>query len=62
MLQIILRLVGTIILLSGVILVFDARIITKKLFDFGNQNDATDGFKILGFIISILGLLIIFFC
>ena len=32
MIQIILRLIGTIILLLGVILIYDARIITKKAF------------------------------
>lgn len=62
MVQIILRLIGTIILLMGVILVYDARIITKKFFGFGNQNDATSGLKILGAMISIIGGLIVFFC
>ena len=62
MVQIILKLIGTIILLLGVILVYDARIITKKAFGFGDQNEATTGFKILGVMISIVGGLIIFFC
>lgn len=60
--QIILRLVGTLIALAGVILIYDARIITKKMFNFGDQNEATSGFKILGVIISLIGALIIFFC
>lgn len=59
--QIILRLVGTLIALAGVILIYDARIITKKMFNFGDQNEATSGFKILGVIISLIGALIIFF-
>ena len=42
MLQIILRLIGAIIVLFGVVLVYDARIITKKLFGFGDQNEATN--------------------
>lgn len=62
MIQIILRLIGTIILLLGVILVYDARIITKKVFDFGDQNEATSGFKILGAIVAIVGGLIVLFC
>lgn len=62
MLQIILKLIGAIIVLLGVILVFDARIITKKLFGFGDQNEATSGIKILGTMLSIVGALIIFFC
>ena len=59
--QIILRLIGALILLAGVILIYDARIITKKVFGFGNQNEATDGFKILGVIIAVIGGFIIFF-
>ena len=59
--QIILRLIGALNLLAGVILIYDARIITKKVFGFGDQNEATDGFKILGVIIAVIGGFIIFF-
>lgn len=59
--QIILRLIGALILLAGVILIYDARIITKKVFGFGDQNEATDGFKILGVIIAVIGGFIMFF-
>lgn len=62
MLQIILRLIGAIIVLLGVVLIYDARIITKKLFGFGDQNEATSGLKILGAIVSIIGAMIIAFC
>ena len=62
MVQIIFRLIGTVILLMGVVLVYDARIITKKVFDFGDQNEATSGFKILGALVAIVGGLIILFC
>lgn len=47
--------IGTIVLMMGVILIYDARPITKKIFGFGDQNDATTGLKILGFIFSIVG-------
>ena len=60
--QIVLRLIGVLILLAGVILIYDARIITKKLFGFGDQNQATSGFKILGVLFSIIGAVIIYFC
>lgn len=60
--QIIGRLIGVLILLVGVVFVYDARIITKKVFGFGDQNEATSGFKILGVILSFVGGLIIFFC
>ena len=61
MAQIIFKLIGAIIVLVGVILIYDARIITKKMFNFGNQNDATSGFKILGTAVTIIGALIIYF-
>jgi len=62
MIQIIAKLIGVTTILFGVVLIYDARIITKKLFDFGDQNEATSGFKILGTLLSIVGALIIFFC
>lgn len=42
----------------GVILIYDARPITKKLFSFGDQNEGTLGLKIVGFAVSIIGALI----
>lgn len=62
MIQIVVRLIGAIIILIGVILIYDARIITKKLFNFGDENEATSGFKILGILLSFVGALIIIFC
>ena len=61
MIQIIVKIISSIIILAGVIMIFDARVLTKKLFSFGDQNEATAGFKILGFIISIIGALIFMF-
>ena len=45
----------------GVVMVYDARTITKRLFGFGDQNQAAWGLKILGFIVAIIGALIIYF-
>ena len=53
--------IGLIITVIGVIMVYDARILTKKLFGFGDQNEATAGLKILGFILAIIGVLLIYF-
>ena len=61
MLQIILKLIAVIMLLIGVILIYDARIITKRFFGFGDQNEAAWGLKILGFIVAIIGTLILYF-
>lgn len=59
--KIILTIIGLLIAIIGVIMVFDARLLTKKFFGFGDQNEATAGFKIIGFIIAIIGGLIVFF-
>lgn len=61
MFQIIVKLVGMLMILIGVILIYDARILTKKFFGFGDQNEASGGLKILGFILSIFGATIIYF-
>ena len=54
-------LIGIIITMIGTILIYDARPITKKMFSFGDQNEATLGLKIIGFLISIIGMILIFF-
>ena len=46
---------GIVIATCGVILIYDARKITKKTFSFGDQNEATLGLKIVGFLLSISG-------
>ena len=53
--------IALIMAVAGVIIVYDARILTRKLFGFGDQNQAAWGLKILGFIIAIIGALIIYF-
>ena len=50
MLQIVFKLIGVLLILLGIVLIYDARILTKRFFGFGDQNDATQGLKILGFI------------
>lgn len=59
--QVILIFIGLILAMIGVVLVYDARLITKKLFSFGDQNEASWGLKIFGFIIAVIGGLIIYF-
>lgn len=51
-------LIGTILAMFGVILIYDARPITKKMFSFGDQNDGALGLKITGFLISIIGMIL----
>ncbi len=61
MFQLIIKMLGLLIVLAGIILIYDARSITKKFFGFGDQNEGASGLKMIGFIISIFGGLIIYF-
>ncbi len=54
-------LVGAILLAVGIILIYDARPITKKFFSFGDQNEATLGMKMLGFIFAFVGGVLLMF-
>ena len=56
----IIRLVALIIILIGVNFIFDARILIYKWFGLGDQNEGTTGLKIIGFILIILGGLIVY--
>ena len=60
-LRIFLLLIGIISLVSGVNFIYDARPIVKKYFSFGDKNEATLGLKILGFLLTMLGTIIIYF-
>ncbi len=51
----IITVIGTVIIMLGIILIYDARQITKKLFSFSDQNVATFGIKVFGFVISVIG-------
>ena len=59
--EVIFLILGLIFTTLGVITLYDARGITKKLFGFGDQNEATLGLKIFGFFLSMIGALIIYF-
>lgn len=60
MINIILKILILLMILCGVILVYDARILTKKFFSFGDQNEGSSGLKILGFILALIGGIIIY--
>ena len=51
--------IGTIAIVFGVKFIFDARPIVKKYFGTDDKNDATIGIKIIGFLISMLGAILI---
>ena len=49
------QLVGSVLMLIGVVLVFEGRRVVRKYFDFGEENLATQGIKIFGFILATIG-------
>jgi hypothetical protein len=53
--------IGVIAAVFGVKFIFDARPIVKEYFSFGDKNDATLGLKILGFLLLVIGALLIYF-
>ena len=59
--QVILLVVGVVMATIGTVMIYYARILTKRFFSFGDQNDASLGLKILGFLIAIGGALLVFF-
>lgn len=59
--EVVVNIIALVMALVGVVMVYDARLITKKLFGFGDQNQAAWGLKILGFIVAIIGAMIIYF-
>lgn len=61
MIKIIIKIIALLIILVGVILIYDARIITKKFFSFGDQNEGSSGLKIWGFILTLIGGVIMYF-
>ena len=56
----VLFIIGVILLAVGVILIYDARPITRKMFGFGDQNEATLGLKLTGFVICLIGMILVY--
>ena len=54
------QIMGTILILIGLIFIYRARNIVKKLFSFGEENEAALVMKILGFVVSMVGTIIIY--
>ena len=50
-----LKLFGSVIALVGVVCIFEGRQIVKKYFNFGEENLATAGMKLLGFLVTVVG-------
>ena len=57
--NIIIKIVALIVVALGVVMIYDARKLSKKWFSFGDRNDSTRILKIIGFIISIIASMIV---
>lgn len=57
--DIIIKIIALIIMAIGVIMIYDARKLSEKWFSFGDRNASTRTLKIVGFIVAIIGGLII---
>ena len=60
MINIVVKILGILLVLAGVVLIYDARNITKKFFGFGDQNEGSLGLKIVGFLVTLIGTIILF--
>ena len=56
-----LLIIGAVSLVVGVKFIFDARPIVKKYFSFSDKNEAVLGLKIFGFLLMIIGAIIMYF-
>ena len=54
-------LIGLVLIMLGVIAIYDARKLTEKFFSFYDKNTGVKWLKIGGFCISIIGALVLFF-
>ena len=52
-------LIGAVIVLVGVCASLDSRRLVRKYFDFGEENTAVVGLKIVGILVTLVGALII---
>lgn len=59
--RIFLLFIGVIAAVIGVKFIYDARPIVKKYFSFGDKNDASLGLKMFGFLLLLIGSLLIYF-
>ena len=58
-LKLIIQVVALVVIAIGVVMIYDARKISKKWFSFADRNSSVKTLKIVGFIIAIIGSLIV---
>ena len=60
--ELVFTILGLIFTTIGIISIYDARKLTKKLFSFQDINEGTNMLKIFGLIVSLIWLSIVFIC
>ena len=60
MIKIMIEIIGLLIVAIGVIEIYDARSLSKKVFSYSDRNTAVKLLRICGYIMSIAGLIIIY--
>jgi hypothetical protein len=60
MIELFLKIIGTLIALMGVIMIYDSRYLVSKYFNYGEENTATLGMKIFGLVLTIIGGFIVY--
>jgi hypothetical protein len=61
MFKMILKIIGALIALIGIIMVYNSRYLVKKYFNYGEENTATLGMKMFGLVAALIGGFIIYF-
>ena len=59
--KLIITIVAFLVMMLGIIMIYDARKLTKKWFSFHDKNEGSKWFKIGGFVLFIIGILILYF-
>ena len=59
--RVVLLTIAIISLVCGVKFIYDARPIVKKYFSFGDKNEAALGLKMFGFLLMVIGSVIMYF-
>ena len=57
--NILIKIISLIVIAVGIIMIYDARKLSQKWFSFGDRNVSVRILKFLGFVLSIIGSLII---
>ena len=52
--------IGILLVMLGVIMIYDARKLTKKWFGFHDQNEGSKWMKIGGIILAVIGILVVY--